>query len=638
MGFNGNSIYWKDWTTMGINLLSQSGVKHGDHLKVRIIARGCTAGGHYCYGYFTLNCASATIETDQCSGNPKVTAEAPLGFTYTWFKEKNRDLFERGVGTDADGEKVVVSREADLNVVAGDTNIYVCRMVDLIEPSCYFELKTRLSPRSPMPMFRHTPVVVNCQNVVQFKDSARVMDYGADGRVQITAEPCEFSDFTIRSLVSGKQYTNSNQMFTFVAEPTGDTLLVTQTSYMEDATCVKTKDTTIVIPDITSRDSIITDTVCRNIGYTFYGERLIQTGTYTHRMKNRFGCDSLEILNLTVNPVSNATVLDTISSLQLPYVLQGIYKGDPTTYERGHEDDYATTQNYTVKFSNTYECDSTVNLSLTVIPQLSVLVDELGPMCADDGGVVLGYYIMHGDFDSLQIVFDNTAHRQGFQDITIYHNPYAPLEVSEQHIPYSYNSTILPAVYNAQMRFFQHPVCGENVIEPIVLDIRYSSSVLQEKWCDAILLRNKDYNGGYSFTEYQWYKNGLPIEGATKAYLQEDEGLDPNAEYCVLLTRASDGVRQFTCPIVPDRCTDVPSVVTPDNLIPTLVTSGQIVTVHIGKPAKAYIYTPTGELHSVQDVVSEEGGLNMPYGEGCHFLRIICADGTTYAQKILVTP
>lgn len=641
MGLNGNNIYWKDWTTMGINLLSQSGVKHGDHLKVRIIARGCTVGGHYCYGYFTLNCASATIETDQCSGNPKVTAEAPLGFTYMWFKEKNRDLFERGVGTDADGEKVVVSREADLNVVAGDTNIYVCRMADLIEPSCYFELKTRLSPRSPMPMFRHTPVVVNCQNVVQFKDSARVMDYGADGRVQITAEPCEFSDFTIRSLVSGKQYTNSNQMFTFVAEPTGDTLLVTQTSYMEDATCVKTKDTTIVIPDITSRDSIITDTVCRNIGYTFYGEHLVQTGIYTHTMKNRFGCDSLEILNLTVNPVGNAVVIDTISSVQLPYVLQGMYKGTHVTYDRGRVEEYATTQNYTVKFSNTYDCDSTVNLQLTVIPQLSasaflVESEQNTPYyCANGGSMSIAYLIQYGDFDSLRISFDNMGHQQNLRDTIIYHNPYAALTTRQEELVFPYSDAIVPNRYPVKAEFFQHPVCG-NIVENLLLDVRYSSSILQQMWSDAIFIRNAEHNGGYTFSEYQWYEEGKPIPGANKPYLYQP--LNTNYEYCVLLTRVSDNVKQFTCTIMPEEWTEVDDVSVNVNDIPTLLHIGQEVIINTSTEAVVSIYTPTGLLCS--SAMSQQGvaSIVVPDIVGCYILHIQYDNASALSKTIMVIP
>lgn len=633
-GLNGSSIYWKDWTAMGINLMQQ-GVKHGDHLKVRIIARGCTQGGHYCYGYFTLNCASATIETDQCSGNPKVQAEAPEGFSYTWFAEKNRGLLDKGIGLDENGERVVRSVDAELSVLAGDTNVYVCRLADLLEPSCYFELKTKLSPRTPHPMFRHRQAVTECRNYVLIKDSARVADYGADGKLTIKNEACEFSDFTIRSLVTGKRYSNSNQSFTYEANLTGDTLEVTQTSYIADASCSKTTVDTIIVPDITSPDSIFADTVCRNMGYPFHGERLIKTGTYIHREKNRFGCDSLEILNLTVNPVSDSVVVDTISSLQLPYILTGQYNGALTTYQRGKEEDYATTQQYTIKFTNMYDCDSTVNLSLTVIPQLSAEVQELAPYCADDGSLAINYLLQHGDFDSLRISFPEVAHRQNVRDTTIYHNPYAPIQEQEGQIVIPYTPLIIPDNYPVTVEFFQHPSCG-NIIRNFNWDVRYSSSILQQMWSDAIFIRNAENNGGYTFSEYQWYKDGQPIQGATKPYLYEE--LDVQAEYCVLLTRISDNVRQFTCAIVPTQYTGVDDVVIDIANLPTLFHIGQSININLLADARISIYTMSGSLCSIIDGVQGVNTVSVPQISGCYILHIASDNISTVTKTIIVVP
>lgn len=636
IGLTSSPIYWKDWTTMGVNLKEQSGVKHGDRLKVRVISRGCTQSGHYCYGYFTLDCASADITTDQCSGNPVAVADAPIGFSYTWFAEKDKALFDKGQYINAQGEKIVRSTEANLEVQAGDTNVYICRLSDLVEPTCYFELKTKLSPRSPYPMYTYAHAANNCQSIINFQDSARVADYGADGQFRVSPEPCEFSNFNIRSLVSGKQETNSNLAFSYIAEPNGDILEVMQTSYIADGNCDKTKIDTIYVAAITTPDSLTKDTVCRNIGYEFYGERLIKTGVYTHRMQNRFGCDSLEILDLVVNPVSVTSIVDTIASSQLPYSMSGYYEGKYQKYDRGKEEAYAATQNYTVRFSNTYDCDSTVNLSLTVVPVLDVAVKELAPLCADDGGLLLGYELRHGDFDSLRIVFDEDAHKQGFKDTVIYHNPYAPLAMKKDDVWYTYSSTILPNVYKVKMMFYQHPVCQSDVEDVLSLDIRYSSSILQQKWESAIFLRNKDYNGGYSFSEYQWYKNGQPIPGATKSYLQEDE-LDMTAQYCVLLTRESDNVRQFTCAITPEPRTPITNISISSLGIPTLVAVGQQVRVHFDQPTKVQIFTPTGVLYSTQTLNGEDV-ISMPNSEGCYMLRIISNNGIISAQTILVTP
>ena len=54
------------------------------------------------------------------------------------------------------------------------------------------------------------------------------------------------------------------------------------------------------------------------------------------------------------------------------------------------------------------------------------------------------------------------------------------------------------------------------------------------------------YNGGLTFTSYQWYANGVAIEGATQSWYYEP-GLDPDTEYTVRVTLA-DGTQVWVCP------------------------------------------------------------------------------------------
>ena len=87
---------------------------------------------------------------------------------------------------------------------------------------------------------------------------------------------------------------------------------------------------------------------------------------------------------------------------------------------------------------------------------------------------------------------------------------------------------------------------GSNTVESEVL-VRYASSIIQQRWNDVLGILNEQYNGGYIFTSYQWYKNGEPIVGATSSILYVPEGLDLSAEYSVLLTRLSDNVTLMSC-------------------------------------------------------------------------------------------
>jgi hypothetical protein len=75
-------------------------------------------------------------------------------------------------------------------------------------------------------------------------------------------------------------------------------------------------------------------------------------------------------------------------------------------------------------------------------------------------------------------------------------------------------------------------------------------NLVTQVWDDVLLVNNNSAtNGGYTFTGYQWQKNGIDISGETAGSLYFGNGnLDYNAEYSVLLT-ASTGQRVQTCPV-----------------------------------------------------------------------------------------
>ncbi len=107
---------------------------------------------------------------------------------------------------------------------------------------------------------------------------------------------------------------------------------------------------------------------------------------------------------------------------------------------------------------------------------------------------------------------------------------------------------------------------------PFVFELRYANTVIAQRWNDVIALYNTDYNGGYDFVRYQWYKNGQPIEGATLSYLYEPQGLDLTAEYAAMVERSQDGLTLMTCPFTPQSISKDEK---PD--VPTLIEAGETV-------------------------------------------------------------
>ena len=58
---------------------------------------------------------------------------------------------------------------------------------------------------------------------------------------------------------------------------------------------------------------------------------------------------------------------------------------------------------------------------------------------------------------------------------------------------------------------------------------------------------NAEYNGGYDFASFQWFRNGEAIAGATEPYYYIESKLQEGDEYTVELRRAGDERALHTC-------------------------------------------------------------------------------------------
>ena len=634
LGFvSGCDIWWKNWSTMGLNLSEYD----GKLLHVVIEVQGCTQSAHFGYGYFTLGCASATIETEQCGETPTATADAPAGFDYQWYAEKDTTYFRQGMLKDPiDGHTIVVSRTDELTVNAGDAQVYICHLSYLDSPDCFFELSTRLMPRNPNPLHTYTLSAAQCKSLLALRDSSQVISYDNDGNVVILAQGVDYSQWEIRSLTTGNKTSFSGTEFTYEGAVSGDTVVVTHTAYISDGECANVLKDTVIMPDITTPDSLIFDTICDNYRYTFGGQKYNETGIYYDSLINRFGCDSVEILHLQVNPTNMMNRADTICSTQLPYVFNGIYKGEQKRYEFTSDKNYITSDNYVIKLDNRYQCDSVINLELTIIPYLKARVDSIPILCSDEGGFSLSYQVTEGDFDSLKITFSPEALNAGWHDTTIYHDPYTQpvIPPTTRQLDYPYGDTLLPNMYYMYVQFFQHRVCNYRRIDTIPIDVRYANSIIVQKWNDVLALLDEKHNVNHcTFSSYQWYKNNEPIEGATKPYLYTGENLDFTADYSVLLTRTGDTIQQFTCTFRPEQ-RDIPGNAT----YPTIVAAGSQIRSRLDAAATVSFHTMTGAVYSIASLPAGESTFAAPRTPGYYILSVQSENGEAVRQKILITP
>lgn len=110
----------------------------------------------------------------------------------------------------------------------------------------------------------------------------------------------------------------------------------------------------------------LTASICYNETYAFDGKLLNQSGTYSDTSLSSLGCDSIAILNLTVNPISVVSISETICNGDI-FFFNGVSLSSSGIFKD------------TLKNSN--NCDSTVTLNLTVLSQIKTVVSD--QICAN---------------------------------------------------------------------------------------------------------------------------------------------------------------------------------------------------------------------------------------------------------------
>ncbi len=100
-------------------------------------------------------------------------------------------------------------------------------------------------------------------------------------------------------------------------------------------------------------DIVIDETICEGDSYDFAGEALTATDAYTKTFTTVNGCDSIVTINLTVLEILRETVLDSICEGET-YPFNGT--------------DYTESGSYEFTTVSSINCDSVVTLELTVLP------------------------------------------------------------------------------------------------------------------------------------------------------------------------------------------------------------------------------------------------------------------------------
>lgn len=151
---------------------------------------------------------------------------------------------------------------------------------------------------------------------------------------------------------------DSTFAFNAPSDITDDTTIYLTLRIMNN--CGDTIDSLVPIRVLTNRITDIYDTACDS--YVWYGHTFTATTVaQVHLSRRHYTCDSLVNMHLQIYNSNDTSIIDTIVENELPYV-----NGSETLTASGI---------YTFDKTNSFGCDSSVTITLTVWPNQSVIID-----------------------------------------------------------------------------------------------------------------------------------------------------------------------------------------------------------------------------------------------------------------------
>lgn len=671
-------VTYKPWTLVGLNLQSYKGM----NIKIRFTTYDCSQSGHYGYAYYTMSCAAGTIKTNSCAGDPTASTSlaAPEGFLYEWYNKQGQ----------------MVSDKRVLDIASSDTTTYTCRLKNKENPSCWFELKSQCLPQQPIAEFTYQYNPRDCQNMVDFEEQCFVRTTFDGDTVDHKDNHCDEVQWEFWGPNGFQKVSNRRQ--TSVEFPATGGIYNAKLTAILGGNCTGDTVMQITLPAIRDYRFDIDTTICEGSVIRCGDQLIGTSGEHTVGLKTRAGCDSIIHFSVTVNPTYSetldtvaicygddwcvdgdcygrnttgmfirhlSTVLGCDSSLMqwvivrdsiAPVVTQDSIDLDAmkftadlhftgTGYNRvvfnGDTLDYDGVElmirdlgvgYYTVEYLSEYDC-SYVETILIGGACLGVTVADQTE-CQDGKPVVeYPFVVDSGMVTTYSIRFSDDAKAVGFEDTT----KCEPLSDSEGYtIVVPVPSGAAPGVYEATI-IFADPVCGDLPV-PVTVTVTYPTSIIFMRWGDVISIKSAEAAGydpaNYTFTNYQWMLDGMPIIGAIESYWYQEGGLDMDGAYSVVLTLA-DGTVLETCPYIPSVAMSVEDTEADVFLVANTGRAGESLPVGVGSEATATIYSAAGQMVSEQTLHAGGNLLTLPRVGGIYILNVRTRKGTMNAQIVV---
>ena len=160
--------------------------------------------------------------------------------------------------------------------------------------------------------------------------------------------------------------------------------------------------------------------------------------------------------------------------------------------------------------------------------------------------------------------------------------------------------------------------------------VNVPESDIKVKWNDVLYIENSSNK----YRNFQWYNNGVAINGATHVYFTNKEGL--SGDYTVRCFM-QDGTFEETCPITFNNLT-----ISRVSVYPTVLKTNEPLTIVIQSPdndeqAKVEIFSVTGVIvysTQISDSLEKINARNLT--KGSYFVKITLSSGKVFNEKIVV--
>lgn len=525
----------------------------GQTLYISVATYDCFLSAHYGYAYFTLDCESANIKNTGC-GKEVMEVVAPDGFNYQWRTD--------------DG--IVRSTDRIVEIHSTDPTNWTCRLISKENTGCWFELSINTTARWPQAEFGLLYTPQNCENRYTITNTSYVWVNEGGKHIEYRDEDCENYEWEFST--GAQDYTTDPNpgYIIFPAEGGKHWVHLTAKNGIGEGACMSDTTIEVSVPRIGDTQEAVFDTICEGSWKDWHGDRYTTGGTYTFQGQDpQTGCHANDTLYLIVNPQDFRELSDTT-----------VCYGDTVRLDSLWTDVSRTMR---LVLPNRYGCDSTVIQKVTVLPEMMPIIEAQ-------------------EADS--------THPYGYIHITIseYSNVSRFTINGTEYTESVALDSLRGGIYT--MNFYNDFGCSTSE------EIRMCRYMIFQCWDDVISLMNANYEGGGTFTGYQWYENGEPIAGANKSYYNKIGGLSENDYYTCLVT-LPDGTQEMSCVFVP-TITQEGQI----SLSPSYIRSGQNVVVSVPQKAQVRGYNTMGLPIFTTDIPAGESTLPLSMEHGMYILVV----------------